>query len=82
MEIVFAFIIVVSIFGIGFCVGHTYQLKQNLAELAELQEGLDQLNRMSAECDAAADICIKSLERDNNELRRQLAEYRKKEESK
>ena len=80
MELVCKIILFVCWFGIAFCVGYTFQLKRNLAKLAELREDFERLRQLSAEADASADACIMSLERDNEVLRRQLAAYREKEE--
>ena len=75
MELIIAFLIIVSTFGIGFCTGHIFQLKRNLEGLKDLENGLDNLIRLSNEADAYAEECIESLRKDNDMLRQQLAMY-------
>lgn len=76
MNPVAVIILFVSMFMLGFCAGHMYQLKQNLAELKELQKGLDRIKELSAEADKCAAACIAGLERENRELKMQLAYYK------
>lgn len=75
MDALKVIVLVVCMFGIGFCVGRIWNLRIMLKELSELQAGLDRVRESSKKLDDARIRQIEELRAENDKLTRLLATY-------